>query len=180
FLVMCGYPNWHGGWSLGNRYLVAVLFFPALAIPRALERPAGRILFAAAAVFSIGIHLVMTSSFPYFPLGVGWSPVVASSWLLARGDAAPALLPGPAAVAGAAALTVGVVAISLATARLPRGGASLASACGVVALLAILFVSPQPSYGHRLWRAAVLGKFSPCDPDRRELREVLREARTPV
>ena len=180
FLIMCGYPNWHGAWSLGDRYLVPVLFFPALAIPRALGRPAARFLFAVAAIFSIGMHFVVTASFPYFPLGVGWSPVVASAWLVGRGYAAPALLPGALALAVAGALTIAATAAGLATARLPHGRTYLAVPCGLLPLAAILFASPPPSYGHRLWRAAVLGKFSPHDPNRRELREVVRSAQTPA
>jgi hypothetical protein len=179
FVVMCGYPNWHGAWSLGDRYLVPVLFFPALAIPRALERPGARFVFAAAAVYSIAMHWLVTASFPYFPLGVGWSPATASAWLVARGYAAPALLPGTLALAVAAAVTIAAVAAGLATARLPHGRTWLAIPAGLLPLLAILVLPPRPSYGHRLWRAAVLGKFSPYDPDRRELKAVVRSARAP-
>ena len=72
FLAMTGYPNWHGGWSLGSRYLLPVLFFPAAAIGHALKTPLSRGLFAAAVVFSVAAHFVLTSSFPYFPDNVAW------------------------------------------------------------------------------------------------------------
>src|SRR6185369_10768832 len=29
FVAMCAYENWHGGWSLGARYLLPALFFAA-------------------------------------------------------------------------------------------------------------------------------------------------------
>ncbi len=36
FLILTGYPNWHGGWALGNRYLLPALFFAGLAAARGL------------------------------------------------------------------------------------------------------------------------------------------------
>ena len=44
FLLLTGYPNWHGGWSLGSRYLLPVVFFVAAALPRAREPPLARTL----------------------------------------------------------------------------------------------------------------------------------------
>ena len=177
FLLMCGYPNWHGAWSLGNRYLIPVLFLSALAIPRALVRPFSRLLFCAAAVFAVSAHLVLASSFPYFPLGVGWSPLTAAVWLIEHRYAAPAVVSGTPAILGALVC----VGIGLWLAGLPLGRRreSLAFALGVAPLVAILLFSPPVSYGQRLWRAAVLGKFSPWDPHRDELRAVVRSARSP-
>src|SRR5262249_44697540 len=53
FLALTGYPNWHGGWSLGDRYLLPLVFFAAAPIARALATPLSRGLFVAAAVFAI-------------------------------------------------------------------------------------------------------------------------------
>ncbi len=177
FVVMCGYPNWHGAWSLGNRYLLPVVLLAAIPMPRALDRPSSRFLFCAAAAFAAATHLVLTSTFPYFPLGVGWSPLTAAVWLIQHGDVAPALVAGRLA-AGLAVVCVALAIGAAAVASLSRGRAWIPIALGLAPLAAILLFSPAPSYGHRLWRAAVLGKFSPADPRRAELEAVVRSAQT--
>ncbi|MGH9367678.1 MAG: hypothetical protein ACRD3M_08395, partial [Thermoanaerobaculia bacterium] len=110
FLLLCGYPNWHGGWSLGNRYLLPLLFFAALALPHALSTPLSRGLFAVATLFSVVVHLLMTASWPHFPLNLPWPPATGSLWFLSRDWFAGNLLSGlggislllPAAAAAAA------------------------------------------------------------------------------
>ena len=185
FVAMTGYPNWHGGWSLGDRYLLPILFFPALAIARALVTPLSRGLFAAAAVFSAAGHLVLTSSWPYFPENLPWPIAAGSRWFLARGLVAPSVLDGlPGGALLALALSVLAVGLPLARSLLcaaptiPRP--ALAALLGAAALSAVLLRSPEPDFGGRLWRAAMFGAYSGRDPERRELREVALSAATPA
>ncbi|HEX9149725.1 MAG TPA: hypothetical protein VF958_11245, partial [Thermoanaerobaculia bacterium] len=101
FLLLTGYPNWHGGWALGSRYLLPLLFLPAAALPLALATPLSRGLFAAAVVFAVGVHLLATSSWPNFPLDFTFPPASGSAWFLARGWVAPNIGAGvglPAAI----------------------------------------------------------------------------------
>ena len=182
--LMSGYPNWHGGWSLGSRYLVPVLFPMALAAARALETPLSRGLFAAAAVFSVGNHCVLTLTWPHFPTNVPWPAGTASIWFLQRGWVAPNL--GPGALAGkvlAVLLGCGVVAGAV-TLAVRAGGPYAprplaAAALGLTPLVLLLVHPPELTYGARLWRAAIFGKFSGLDPTRQEIRRVAATAVTP-
>ncbi|HEV8118781.1 MAG TPA: hypothetical protein VGQ32_09670, partial [Thermoanaerobaculia bacterium] len=72
FLLLTGYVNWQGGWALGNRYLVPLLFLAGMALTHALESPWSRGLFTAAAVFSAACHLLLSLSWPYFPDELSW------------------------------------------------------------------------------------------------------------
>jgi len=179
FFVMTGYPNWHGGWSLGNRYLLPVLFPAAYAIGQALVSPVSRSLFAATMVFSVLTHALLTLTWPYFPLNVPWPPATASLWFLQRGWVAPSL--GGAAVTLALALgaVLGVLLAVLAVGSLSRRACWMAWLVGGGALAVTLLFPPQLSFGGRLWRAAVFGRFSGLDPAREELRRVLQSAATP-
>ncbi|MGE5277915.1 MAG: hypothetical protein ACM3SU_13030 [Acidobacteriota bacterium] len=182
FVLLTGYPNWHGGWALGNRYLLPVLFFAALAIPRALATPLSRGLFAVAALFSVTAHLVMTASWPHFPLDLPWPPAAGSLWFLSRGWFAGNVLSGLGAVSlllpAAAAAIAGGLALRTAGPLAPPSAAALAAA--LLLFTATLAWPRRPPYGARLWRAAVFGAYSGRDPQREELRRVAREASTPL
>ncbi len=156
FVAMTGYPNWHGGWALGSRYLLPVLFFPAAAIGFALKTPLSRGLFAAAVVFSVAGHFLLTATFPYFPDDMSWPVATGSLWFLERGWVAPNLLDrwaggGIAALAlsGAAfAVPLGLslgAAGAIAAAALDRRAPRAGSARGAAA------AAP----GALLWSAAV-------------------------
>ena len=184
FAVMTGYPNWHGGWSLGSRYLLPIVFFPALAIGHALWTPLSRGLFASAVVWSAAAHLLLTSSWPYFPDDVPWPMATGSAWFLSRGWIAPSLLqhlPGGSLVA----LTLAVLAVAAPLAlslrcALPMSPRpALAALLGVAPLAVLLMRPPALAYGGRLWRASIYGAYSGRDPDRRELRGVALSASTP-
>jgi hypothetical protein len=84
FLVMTGYPNWHGGWSLGSWY-----------------SPSARLPDRGGAAFALGSSLsgafaaaagrlprFATLSWPNF-LDLSFPPVNGSAWFLARGWVAP-------------------------------------------------------------------------------------------
>ncbi|MEO8036943.1 MAG: hypothetical protein ABI837_21115, partial [Acidobacteriota bacterium] len=62
-LVYAGYPNWHGGWTVGARYLVPAL--PFLAFPL-LFLPASRVLTAALGMSVLSCTLT-TLVFPFVP-----------------------------------------------------------------------------------------------------------------
>ncbi len=181
FLILTAYPNWHGGWTLGDRYLLPALFFAGLAAARGLASATSRGLFAAAAVFSAVNHFFLAASWPYFPLELRWPVATGSLWFLSRGWIAPNLLSRagwvsllvPAAIVVAA----GWAAVRAARPLSPRP--PVAVAAGLALFAATVVVAPEPSYDARLLRAAIYGRFSGLDPERRELRSVVDSASTP-
>ena len=74
FLLLTGYPNWHGGWSLGSRYLLPLVFLVAAALPFALGSALSRGLFAAAVAFAAGWHALAALSWPIWKAGMFPSP----------------------------------------------------------------------------------------------------------
>ena len=182
FVLLTAYPNWHGGWALGNRYLLPILFLAGLALPSALSTPLSRGLFGVAAVFSALGHLWLTASWPHFPLDLPWPPATGSLWFLSRGWFAGNLFSGlrgasllfPAAAAAAA----GGLALRAAGPLTPPSAAVLAAA--LLLFAAPLASPPSPPYGGRLWRAAIFGAYSGLDPRREELKRVVHEASTPI
>jgi hypothetical protein len=184
FIAMTAYPNWHGGWSLGSRYLLPVLFFAAFPIARALDSPLSRGLFLAAVVFSAGTHLLLTSTFAHFPDSVPVPAATGSWWFLTHGWISPSVF-GSSAAAGAAALVLAALAFAAPLALSARTAAPLSPRPALCVLLgaaplAVLLLRPPPlSYPGRLWRAGVFGQYSGRDPERRELAAVARAAATP-
>ncbi len=184
FVSLCGYPNWHGGWSLGSRYLLPGLFFAALPIAWALETPLSRGLFLAATAFAVAVHALSTASFVHMPREIPWPAVSGSLWFLARGWVAPnlgsILGAGPAlSLLAPAALTVFAVWQTGRAAAPTRPSLALAALIGVAPLAALMLRPPEPPYYGRLWRAGVLGAFSGRDDERQELGAVVLEAATP-
>lgn len=185
FAVLTGYPNWHGGWSLGNRYLVPLAFFAAAPIARALATPLSRGLFAAAAAFSIAAHFALTASFPHFPLEIAWPASAGSLWFVVRGWAAQSLGTvvglSPAASLGLPlVLTMAAAIPAIRAARPASPSPAVASLAGTAAFLLLLTLAPEPPYAGRLWRAGMLGAFSGRDPERSELAAAVKEAETPA
>jgi hypothetical protein len=182
FVLMTGYANWHGGWSLGNRYLLPILFLAGLSLPHALASARSRTLFLAATVFSVCSHFILTASWPHFPPDFAWPVAAGSRWFLTRGWVAPNLLSGisiaslliPAALTAACVLA----AIRSMPETAPRAMAS--ALAGVLLGAGLLLVSPQLAYSDRLWRAAIYGAYSGRDPARQELRSVVLSAKTPA
>jgi len=182
FLLMTAYSNWHGGWSLGNRYLLPVLFLAGLALPHALASPLSRSAFLAATVFSVATHFLLTASWPHFPPDFSWPVAAGSEWFLLRGWVAPnlffrfsvlSLLP-PAAVTVAAVSA----AVRYSSGHFLRSGAALLT--GLLLSFSTLWIGRAPAYGPRLWRAAIYGAYSGLDPRREELARVVLAAGTPV
>ena len=184
FVAMTAYPNWHGGWSFGNRYLLPVLFPAAFALARALDSPLSRWGFAAATVFAVAAHTLLGSTWVFLPADVSWPARNAALWFVAKGWAAPAVFGGSpgwalAAVILAAVAVAAAVGAAVASAGLPRGRASLAGAAGLAAFAVFLAASPPLDFSGRLWRAETLGRLSGRDPGMEELRAVALSATTP-
>lgn len=184
-LALSAYPNWHGGWSFGSRYLLPLLFLTAASLPFALGSPLSRGFFAAAVVFSAGANVLATLSWPNFPLDFSFPPATASAWFLARGWVAPnlgsavGLAPAAALVVPLAAAVL-ALATALAAARPISPRAPVAFVLGALPLTIGLFRPPELSYPARLLRAAIYGDYSGLDAGREELRRVVDAAVTPV
>jgi hypothetical protein len=184
-LLLAAYPNWHGGWSFGSRYLLPLLFLTAASLPFALGSSLSRGFFAAAVVFSGGVHVLATLSWPNFPLDFSFPPATASAWFLARGWVAPNLgsalgLPPVLALLLPLAVAASVLAVALAAARPVSPRAPLAVVLGALPLAICLLRPPDISYAARLLRAAIYGDYSGRDAGRGELRKVVDSARTPL
>jgi hypothetical protein len=182
FVVMTGYANWHGGWSLGSRYLLPALFFAGLALPRTLEAPLSRGLFLAAAVYSAGVHFLLTATWPHFPLDLTWPVGNGAAWFLSRGWVAPNLLSrfGVASLLPPAAAVVFAAIVAGRSLPRPLPRSSLASLAGLLLAAGMLFYRPEIAYSARLWRAGTFGLDSGLDPSREELARVALSAQTPA
>ena len=183
FVALTGYPNWHGGWSLGSRYLLPAVLIAALAIGRGLDSPISRGLFFAAAVAAVASHFVLTSTFAHLSPDQTWPAATTSAWFVARGWVAQSL----ATVAGAGGalslalpglVTLLAVVLTGAAARPLRPGPAVATFLGLAPVVALLARPPALSFNGRLWRAAVYGSFSGRDPLRQELRDAALTAAT--
>lgn len=139
FLTYGGYPNWHGGFTVGARYLVGGL--PFLLLPLAFARWGA--VAAALAGASTAAVVLTTLVFPFVPPGfpLPWGSFAAP--LLADGLVAPNLLH---LVARPLALAVPFAVVLVASASVfgwRRLGPFLAGACvWTAAGLALPVVSP--------------------------------------
>ena len=185
FVAMTAYPNWHGGWSFGDRYLLPLLFPAGLALSRALDSPASRWWFAAATVFAIATHEAIASTWVHYPTDVPWPAKNGALWFLAHGWTARTVFGNGAAVGYACvvlALAAAAVAYaaSLGCAGLPRGRAIWAAAAGLAAFAAMLVFAPPLNFYLRAWRTEVFGTASGRDPGYSELRREIATAATPA
>jgi hypothetical protein len=151
-LTYAGYPNWHGGWTVGGRYLVAVM--PFLVAPLLAGAEAGRSskqFFAiepALAGASI-LAVVLTSLvFPFVPNAFHWPWASFALPILMRGFVAPNLFH---LISTSMAL---VVPFALCAAALMTGVERkwwLSALAGSVLWMAIgMAGSRQPTLGERL------------------------------
>jgi hypothetical protein len=183
FVAMTAYENWHGGWSLGPRYLLPILFFAAWPLAGLAGRPSrvATILFAAAVVMAALFFLFSSSTFWFYPAEPWNAPRFFTAFWLSRGWFVPTL-------AGASA--GGIAALAAATAV---GGAAALRACvparddlllGVLAGaagFALLFAGPPPrgAFEDRLTRLRILESFTALDPFRGDLVRLGAEVMTP-
>ena len=150
-LTYAGYPNWHGGFTVGARYLVAAL--PFLVFPLVF-RGGGR-LEAGLAGASIAAVAITSLVFPFVPPGFAlpWGSFAAP--LLSRGLVAPNLLHiagRPPALAVPAAVVAVAAVIAFGTKRL--GPLALGGILWAGAGLALARLAP-PGPAERLQRAYV-------------------------
>jgi hypothetical protein len=133
-LLYAGYPNWHGGWTVGARYLVPALPFLCFLLATAKETP-----FVEPLLLGWSAAAVVTTSlvFPFVPPDVPlpWSTFALP--LLRHGLIAPNLLHllwQPAAVAVPIALVVvALIGATRQRAWLVLTGIALAFAAGALA-----------------------------------------------
>jgi hypothetical protein len=156
--VLSGYGQWQGGFCLGSRYLVPLVFLAGLAVSFALKSRPSRWLFAVCVAFSVAQMFLLTSSWPYIAWNVVWPVANVAWWTLLHKWVAPNIgrslgLPAvwslvPPVIATAAALWFGIR--RLFSAR-PSFNAATAAAAGIAALaLLIAFAPPLPDGGQ--WR----------------------------
>lgn len=146
-VAMSGYPNWHGGWFAGPRYLLPVLPLALIAaaggVERLLRGTGGRVALAVAGVWGAVMLWPLLASFPFPPadypfpaLTLAWpllrAGVVAPSWM---GAELSRFIIGAAFVAAAAAL------VAVAT---RRSRERFAAACVAMLLVALAFAWPRP------------------------------------
>ncbi|MEW6337235.1 MAG: hypothetical protein AB1625_07515, partial [Acidobacteriota bacterium] len=176
-LAMSGYPNWHGGWFAGPRYLLPVLPLALLAAAsgtdRLLRGAAGRVAVAVAGLWGAAMLWPLLASFPFPPEDVPL-PAATLAWpLLEAGFAAPSWL-GPAAsrfVLGAGFMVVAAAIVAVVTRRARERVAALA----VAALLtAGAFALPRPDNWKAELERAVIGDVYAVGGERGAL-EALRE-----
>jgi hypothetical protein len=182
FLLMTGYANWHGGWALGNRYLLPVLFFAGLALPYALDTPLSRGLFLTAVLYSVAVHFLLTAAWPHFPANFAWPVGNGAAWFLSQGWVAPNLLSrfALASLLPAAAATIFAAFVAVHSLPRPVPQAAVAALSALLLAAGMLAYRPEADYTARLWRAGIFGVYSGLDPSRQELARVALSARTPL
>ena len=156
-VVMAGYPNRHGGWFAGPRYLVhgLPLVVPALAavLQRWSERRAAAALLGAAALWGLAATWLCLVSFPFPPEDYPLPWVTLAPDLLTEGLLAPSWIPAPLVAWAFAALAAAAVLLVLGA--LPRRSRAAATLLAVLALAAATRVHAPRDFRARL-EAAVL------------------------
>jgi hypothetical protein len=109
--VYGGYPNWHGGWNVGPRYIVSAIPFLAFPLVFAASSRIAALLFGASLAAVIPISL--TFPFPDRSFALPWATL---GWpLLGHGLVAPNLfhlIAGPLAIAVPFALVAAAVMVA--------------------------------------------------------------------
>jgi hypothetical protein len=180
FLVMCGYVNWHGGWSLGPRYLLPVLLLAAWPLASWNPGRPARAAAAAAVVFSAAFFFLGGATFWFLPHRPFPTIRFFSAWFLARGWIVPTWLGGTPAALGLPLAATVVATVFAVGAWLPRSRDRWLAGGAGLALFCLLFAGPPPAgtFSDRLVRAKIFSVDSGLDPDRAELRALASEART--
>jgi hypothetical protein len=130
FAVYSGYPNWHGGWAVGPRYIVSAIPFLLFPLTYAKQRVAPLLVGIGAATV-----VPLTLTFP-FPDQSIWLPWANLAWpLLRHGLVAPNLLhfvARPLAIA----VPFAIVVVALAITKRPLVAAGVAIVIVVSAIAA--------------------------------------------
>lgn len=139
-LVYAGYPNWHGGWTVGARYLVPVVPFLAYLFLMDRPRPVDPFLLPFLLGASAAAIALTTLVFPFVSEGYAFPWASFAAPLLAKGLVAPNLLHF---VSHAAAVTVpfAIVAGAIVLAVEPRRSPYALTGIAVWALAGFLCVA---------------------------------------
>ncbi len=179
-LAMSGYPNWHGGWFPGPRYLLLALPLVFVLVgrgARAMEGSAtARVLAAAAVLWGAAHTWVSLASFPFPPEDFPLPAATFSLPLLRAGVLVPSWLPQPVAAAVLVALA-GAAAVLLVRVSVPPGHRRERAATVALAgaALAAALATPQPaSWQSRIEWAVVRDLYAGAP--RREALEALAPA----
>lgn len=140
--IYSGYPNWHGGWNVGPRYVVSAIPFLLFPIVFASERIVTPILLGMSA--ATVVPLTLTFPFPDRSLALPWATL---AWpLLREGLVAPNLL-HLAARPLAIAVPFAIVAAALVIATRKR---IALVAAGVAVTLVVSAIAARPTMTDRL------------------------------
>jgi hypothetical protein len=158
-VAMSGYPNWHGGWFAGPRYLLAVLPLVTLLAARGADRlwrgPGFAPAAVAAALWGAAQVWPLLSSFPFPPEDYPLPALTLALPLLRAGVLAPSWLPATVLATVLTALAAAAVALLARTARLGARGAAAALAAAAVAAAAAAALPPPRTWKARLEMAVV-------------------------
>jgi hypothetical protein len=179
-IAMSGYPNWHGGWFPGPRYLLAMLPLVLILADRGAEALAGsrpwRIAIGAALLWGGALTWLSLASFPFPPEDYPLPAVTFALPLLRAGVLVPSWLPGPALAVALALLAAAAALVVLAVALpdRPLSERVVALAIAGTALAATLALPRPVSWQSRLEWAVVHDLYA--GPPRRGALEALAPA----
>jgi hypothetical protein len=135
-LLHAGYPNWHGGWTVGARYLVPAL--PFVIFPFLFRRVTRLELFLVGV--SIAFVVPTTLVFPFVPTEIPMPWISLSGWLLRKGLVIPNLfhfLWRPLAIAVPFGLVAAAAFVATRGRRAAVLGAGVAAAWVVTILISV-------------------------------------------
>lgn len=146
-LVYAGYPNWHGGWTVGPRYIVPAI--PFLVAPLLLSKSSR--VEAALAGASVLAVTVTTLVFPFVPDAFHFPWMSLAAPLLGRGLIAPNLLHF---VARPLAIAVPFLLVAAAA------GCALGrrSAYALIGVLLMIVAAVRPETPAQSWQRAYLAE----------------------
>ena len=158
-LAMAGYPNWHGGWFPGPRYLLAAMPFAVVLAGRGAERlgrtPGGRVLIGAAALWGLAQTWLSLASFPFPPEDYPLPALTFAVPLLRAGVLVPTWLPDGAAAVLLAALAAAAAGLLCHVVCATRREAAAVLAVAALALAAAAALPAPATWQARLERAVV-------------------------
>jgi hypothetical protein len=140
--IYAGYPNWHGGWNVGPRYIVGAIPFLLFPLAFARDRIVTALLLGASAAAVVPVTL--TFPFPDRSFIMPWSTLALP--LLRHGLVAPNLLHLLArSLAVAVPFAIVATAIVVATKR-----NAIVAALGVLLMFGAGALAPAPTLTQRL------------------------------